>query len=353
MTRPIRVVHLATGRSYRGGERQVHWLHEGLLAKGLESELVCRRGSALAGTGLDAVSAIAWSGTWDLPGSLRILTRIRTSRANLLHCHDSHALLHGAFVSVLSGVPLIATRRVLFRLRSGSMATWKYRRCRAVIAISQAVAKQLECAVPVERIALVHSGVRWGEDELSGAEARAALKVPEDAFAIGTVGYFSGEKRPGLMRSVAERLAASHPHARLVCIGPASKAHFEGLRNVILAGTVENPARYYAAFDAYLSLSRKEGLGTSLLDAVVRDIPAVATDAGGTRDIFPAGHRLVSADADDVARRLGGMIDDGGVACEEARVAGARAREEFSVQQMVDGALGVYSRIVEDLPDAH
>jgi glycosyltransferase involved in cell wall biosynthesis len=151
------------------------------------------------------------------------------------------------------------------------------------------------------------------------------------------VGYFTGEKSPGLIRDVARLLADELPGAQLVCVGPAPEDQFKDVSNVVLAGTVQDAHRYYAAFDCYVSLSRKEGLGTALLDAVVRDIPTVATDAGGTRDIYPDGWEFVTREAGAVAARIG--RDE---SVERARRAGEHARQEFSVGHMVDSVAAVY-----------
>ena len=72
-----------------------------------------------------------------------------------------------------------------------------------------------------------------------------------------------------------------------MCIG---KADFRGMQlpdNFFAITPKPNAVSFYNAFDLYISTSTREGLGSALIDAVVRDIPAVATDAGGTRDIFP------------------------------------------------------------------
>jgi len=226
------------------------------------------------------------------------------------------------------------------------VSRWKYRTCTKAVAISSAVQDQLKTMVSPDRIELIHSCVRWDND-LSRDDARRALGLPLDAFVVGTVGYFTKEKNPGLLGEVARELRRSHSGVCVVCIGPpptcGAGLDTEGLT---FTGVVAEAHRYYRAFDAYLSLSRKEGLGTALVDAVVRDIPAVATDAGGTRDIFPEGWDLVrEPNREAILGCLAAVVQKRSSVRDRAREAGKRARTLFSGERMVSRTKALYMSI--------
>jgi glycosyltransferase involved in cell wall biosynthesis len=60
----------------------------------------------------------------------------------------------------------------------------------------------------------------------------------------------------------------------------------KGLDNyVTFAGFRKDVPRILASGDIFLLTSKEEGLGTSLLDAFLAQIPVVATDAGGIPEI--------------------------------------------------------------------
>ncbi len=330
----------------RGGERQVKLLHEGLCAVGVDSTLVCRRGSALH-TELRSAVAVQWRGPLDPVGLLRLYRTIARARPSLVHCHDSHALSHGALVAAALGLPLVATRRVVFAPSRGPFTCWKYRRCEAVIAISDAVRKQCGLLVDLARCHVVHSAVPVGTDEPDRQASRQMLCLAPDAYVVGSVGHFTGEKQLDLIAAVARGVAAAEPGIVIACVGPSMHTPEQLPGNLVMAGPVEAASRYYAAFDAYLSASRAEGLGTALVDAVVRDIPAMATDAGGTRDIFPEGWPLRSVS--DAAGLIQDVIEayrDRGAAACRAREAGERARELFSPSRMVVLTQEVYRNVL-------
>jgi L-malate glycosyltransferase len=340
------VLHFSTGKSIRGGERQVMMLHRELLKRRIQSILVCKKGGGVAAHGLETSVPIAWHGEWDLRGLFTLVRVCKKYKPSLIHCHDAHALSHGSIAGKLCGIPVIATRRVVFPMGKSLFSRWKYSLCAAIIAISEAVAIQCRIAAPKNRIFVVGDGTDASEVTLGKAEARTRLGIDENEFVIGTVAHFSAEKDFNLVLHCAQRLALEKRGVLLVCIGPYNQA--ERRRRVIpetlmLTGPLDNAVQYYGAFDAYISTSSREGLGSALLDAVVRDIPAVAVDAEGTRDLFPETWPLAArGDYDGFICALFRMIDNFETAKHLAAACGIRARKIYSVDTITERTLDVY-----------
>jgi glycosyltransferase involved in cell wall biosynthesis len=267
----------------------------------------------------------------------------RSNGASIIHCHDSHALSHGAIVGKSLRIPVVYTRRVIFPLHGNFFSQWKYGKCAKVIAVSNAVAEQCRAVVPQEKIAVIPDGVDWNRAIVSRREARQALGIPEEAFVIGSVGHFTAEKNLQLLLALANNFQKTNPNVRIVCIGPTDihKKSIPG--NMLCTGLKPDAVTYYNAFDAYVSTSTQEGLGSALLDAVVRDIPAVAVDAGGTRDIFPEGWPLVAAtDQEGFIKAVTAVVENPEEARRRAEICGKRAREIFSVESMVGKTMAIY-----------
>ena len=166
---------------------------------------------------------------------------------------------------------------------------------------------------------------------------------------MGTVAHFTREKDFTLVYYLAERLETQAPGVRLVCIGPYDEKKNKRTaipETLVCTGPLDNALQYYNAFDAYVSTSSHEGLGSALLDAVARDIPAVAVDAEGTRDIFGQSHPLVAAgDREGFVAAVLAMIREYLLAQAEAKRYGERARSMFSVDAIVDKTIEVYGAI--------
>jgi glycosyltransferase involved in cell wall biosynthesis len=348
------VLHLVTASSMRGGERQVLLLHQGLLQRSIPSLLVCRTASALAQSNPAGLMSIAWRGPADLPGAVRFLALCRRVAPYLIHCHDGHAFTVGSTVGALLGMPVVMTRRVLIAVNANPFNRWKVSRCRHIVAVSSAVRDALRGICATTPVTTIHDGVMWENNTSNRASLRASFGLHDGAFAIGTVGHFSGEKNLPLVFTLARHLAVCAPHARIVCIGPmapAAQAESATLPNCIALGEIPNAATYYSAFDGYISTSHREGLGSALLDAVVRDIPSVAIDAGGTRDIFPAESPCLIAAGDESGflNTVVDLINHIGKYQRIAHVSGLRARSFFSVDHMVTEYLRIYRTIAPDL----
>ena len=115
----LRIVHVASGREWRGGQRQV-WLLARALAKheGISQVVVTGRGSELARRlAADRIPTRtpAWSGALDLRALAATVGL--ADRSTILHAHDSHALTLGSLAKAISGARLVLTRRVDFAVR--------------------------------------------------------------------------------------------------------------------------------------------------------------------------------------------------------------------------------------------
>lgn len=343
------IVHLSTGKTMRGGERQVLLLHEGLLKRGLKSVLVCRRGGELAAGKFENKVSISWLGEWDIAALFNFIRICKINKPSHIHCHDAHALAHASAAGALLSIPVIYTRRVIFPVGPSRFSRRKYSSCAAIIAVSEAVAEKCTELVPSSHVFIVGDGVDLSSTMLSRADARKRLGLSDDTFVVGTVAHFTREKDFTLVYYCASRLEAENSAVRLVCIGPYNdnrKRRNTIPESLLLTGPLDNAVQYYSAFDAYISTSTREGLGSALLDAVIRDIPAVAVDAEGTRDLFPENWRLARrGDYDGFSTSVLHMIDNYGAAQRDAVLCGKRAREIFSADLIIEKTLEVYRAV--------
>jgi glycosyltransferase involved in cell wall biosynthesis len=344
------IVHISAGKDFRGGERQTLWLHEGLLRAGRKSTLLLNSRGVLYKRNPPGCVSFRWggvSGFWGLASCVRAIGRLRP---DIIHCHDAHALTIGALAGVVCKVPVVTARRVVKPIGGGWFSLWKYRQCCRIIAVSSAVEEVCRGFADVDTIAVVHDGVDSAAPVLDKTEARRGLGVPADCFIAGTVGHFTPEKNIALLSALAQRLSGSYPKARLLCIGPMADAVQKELTAypaVIACGEREDAVRFYSAIDCYVSASRHEGLGTALLDALVHDIPSVATDAKGTRDLYPAGYPLVPPDDFPLfIEKVESVMRGYPAAVNNALAIGARARGLFSVETMVRKTIGLYDEII-------
>ena len=353
MTTPpsLRVLHLDSGREWRGGQRQVYLLargqrelgHEPLVVAAPDAPLIRRLRSA----GI-AAAEVRMRGDWDIAAAGRVRTALRTWNADLIHAHDAHS--HAIGLAALIGrrsVPLVVTRRVAFvphgRLKYGH-------RVSRFIAVSGAVRDAMVTGgVDGSRIELVYDGVTRPR-VAKRRDWRAECGWPDDSVVCGIVGAMSAEKGVGILSEIRDRLQEpSRSRIRLVLLGGKRDcAQSVGGFTAFCAGFVDEIHDAMAGLDILLHPSSAEGLGTAVIDAVALGVPPVAFRVGGLPEVIDDQRSGLLVPAGDVAA-FAAAIDR--LVCDEdlRRLLGAAGPERaarFSVERMVRGTQGVYENVL-------
>lgn len=356
----LRVLHVDTALTWRGGQNQVLLTAAGMAAVGTDTCVACRAGGELETRARKAgveVLPIPFRGDLWPPGILALASRLRRERPGVLLLHDPHAVSAGLVASLLGRrVPLVAVRRVDFPLR-GAFSRAKYAACDRVIVVSRAIRGVVAAGgVHEDRLRLVYEGVPDRRPAAGGRDELARLGVPPDAPVVGNVAALAGHKDHATLIEAMSLLRTRSPRARLVIAGegdlrPALEAlvRERGLgERVVFAGFRRDLDRLLPAFSVFCLSSRLEGLGTSLLDAMAFGLPVVATAAGGIPEAVEDGvtGRLVPpGDAVALAEALGGVLEDEERRRSYGEAGRRRFLERFTAGRMVDSTLQVLGEV--------
>jgi glycosyltransferase involved in cell wall biosynthesis len=353
-----RVIHLASGREWRGGQNQVLLLARALAARPSEIEqiVVTGRGSQLA-TRLEAegvpLREVGWRAGLSAAALASTLREVARGPA-LIHAHDAHALTIAGVAGLLTGTPYLATRRVDFPLRRPAL----WRRAARIIAISEAVRRVLLAdGISAQRVVRVHSGIDLERVRRTrSGDIRTRLGLPDAGPLAVAVGALVGHKDHATLVDAAAALRQTRPELHWVIAGEGPlrgplEARIAALAlgdRVHLPGHVPEPLRLIAGAEVFVMSSREEGLGTSVLDAMALDVPIAATSAGGIPEMLDQGAGLLSPPGDStaLAASVGRILDDQTLRASLVRRAQDRV-EEFSATAMAEGVLAVYRSIGE------
>lgn len=344
--KPLRVVHVASGREWRGGQRQVVLLTEGLLAHPeVHSTVITGRDTALA-LSLEAGGVALRTPTWTLGLDPRVLIHAvhASNRTTILHAHDGHSHALADVASRVTGAPVVVTRRVATPIT----APKRFRRAAAVIALSDAIAKEVAAVgVRPERIHRVPPGIAI---ESPGWPTMVSEPDPA-APLIVAIAALTHEKGIDVLLESAALLRTTHPAARWLVFGDGiergaleARRQRLGLEEIVsLPGHVSGPEIALKRATVAVQPSRQEGFGSSVLDALVRGVPVVASDVGGLPDALSLGGGVLVPPEDPaaLARAVGALLDD-----EPARAAlaaaGRVAGVAFGMDRLVRSTLDVY-----------
>jgi glycosyltransferase involved in cell wall biosynthesis len=348
----VRVVHVASGREWRGGQRQVWLLARELARTGAVEQVVVTGAASELARRLDderiPVHCARWTAGLDPRVLPSIVSESRSDHA-VLHAHDAHALTLAGIGARLTGTPFIATRRVDFPLRRRGF----WGRADRVIAISRAVADVLVAdGIAAERVTVIPSGISLEETRATPRlGVRERLTLPAGSLIAANVAALVPHKDHATLLRAAAVLRESVPGLHWVIAGEGPlRGAIERLRSeldlegrVHLLGHIPDPTRLIADADVYVMSSSQEGLGTSVLDAMALGIPVASTAAGGLPEMLSEGSGLLvrPGDADALADAVRRVVSDS--ILRTALVSQATIGiQRFTARRMADDLASVY-----------
>jgi glycosyltransferase involved in cell wall biosynthesis len=243
-----------------------------------------------------------------------------------------------------------ATRREAWR----TVVARAYRGADRVLAVSGALAAELDMTLGVAAAEIIPTGVRI---------PATAPPPPADGPAYGFVGRLAPEKDPGAFLAAARELPG-HP-AHLFGDGPLRPAEplGPGLGHVTVHGWTDRE-RAYAALDVVLIPSRREALGLTCLEAGARRRCVVASAVGGLQEVLGrdpvlAERCLVPAGASPAAWRdaVAPLLADAGLRASLAGRLHAIVAGQYGLARHVDALAAAISpeagaRVAPVLPSA-
>lgn len=132
------------------------------------------------------------------------------------------------------------------------------------------------------------------ENQLDKATARKQLAVPNDKYVFANVGRLHPDKDHQTLIKAYSKVANKLPDSILVLIGKGRlekelKLLVKQLKleeQVIFLGVVPDAVNYFQAFDSFVLSSDFEPFGMVLLEAIIAELPIIASNAGGAKEII-------------------------------------------------------------------
>jgi len=349
----MRILQINTEKTWRGGERQTLLTMIELRSAGHQVELLCAQKGGLSQRVQDAGFVVH-----ELASGLGFWAwlMVRGRQYDILHAQTAKAMTWAALAKWFNRRPLVFTKRTSFPLKRGVWQTrWKWHQANQVVAISQAAAqapKQLGVAVEVIASAVppiaanpVRIKTFLGKHQLVGKRL------------VGTAGALSFEKDPlTLINAAAEvcrvlddvvfihwgadESAAEAVRARIAELGLQQRYLLMGFEHAV--------QELYPALSVFVMASVYEALGSSVLDAMLQQVPVVSTDAGGLKEVVSEGRGLVVSvgDAQAMASQILLVLSGADSIKPMVHRAFSDVQAHYGVAEMAQRYLGVYQRFV-------
>jgi hypothetical protein len=200
-------------------------------------------------------------------------------RPDVIQAHDPHAVAVASLALSIAAPsprpPLLASRRVEFRIARNSFSRWKYGQVDCFIANSGPIRDRLVAdGIPARKTTLVNEGVDVERIvRLRAANVHAEFYLPTHAPVIGNVAALVPHKGQHHLIDAAALVVRQVPDARFVIVGEGElrrsleeQIHHRHLeRHVFLAGFRLDVLELTKGFDLFAMSSVSEGMCTALV----------------------------------------------------------------------------------------
>ncbi len=350
-----------------GAERQVMQLAQGLVQRGWRVTVIAlsgtggKRAKLLVRTGIRFLSLEMRKGWADPRGWKALRKWIRTEHPDVLHAHLPHAVWMARWVRLFAPVRVVVD--TIHTSATGPNARrrgyrWSNWLTDQTTAVSRDVAKVYSAAgmVDREKLTVVPNGldpVQWSADPIARAKTRREQGIA-DEFVWFAAGRLEAVKD---YATLLYAFSIVEPESILAIAGSGSlRGELEKLAKqlgiqtrVEFLGFVENPLMWMQAADGYVLTSRWEGLPISVLEAGACELPIVATEARGTRELIAPGRTGLLAKAGDVRGIAAAMQRVMNMSTTERAAMGASARTDVCERNAMEPVLDTWERLFGEL----
>jgi L-malate glycosyltransferase len=368
----MKILQICSARELGGGEKHLADLANGLARSGHDVYAALSPSSPLIGE----LSCVPEQNIVELPmrnslniaSALKLARFVREHEIEIVHAHVARDYPLAALAARRAGARLVLTRHVLFPLKGIHRLT--LRRTARVIAVSQAVAEGLHAQgiFDPEKIVCIHNGIDV-ERFAKGSEAVAnRAQAAERKLRVGMIGHLAPIKGQEDFIRAAAAVCGSRHDVEFIIAGEDKSRSGDNRRKleklieelnlnqrVSLIGWVDDVAKLLPTFDLFVSPSRSEPFGLSIVEAMAGGVPVIATMSEGAREIVAENQtgRLVPIENVEVlAIAISELLSDRNERERLNHNAHHAVRERFSLERMVAATEQVYRGAVGDTSEA-
>ncbi len=361
----MKVLHLSSERSWRGGEQQIAYLIEELEKQEVECVVACRKGSAFEAWCIKnevAYLPLSFANEFDVFSAWQVKNFCNEMGVDIVHMHSGHSHAIGVWSSVFGNrARLILSRRVDFPIKKNWFSRFKfnYKKIERIICVSDEIKRITQQDLKNPKVCVtVHSGIdpRRFESSKKTFKIHKELGVPNHTRLIANVSAIAPHKDYITFVNTVEVLTNKGFQAQFLIIGDGpDRSKIEQyvsekqLSNVItFTGFRSDIEEIIKDLDVLLITSKTEGLGTTILDAFINEISVVATNAGGIPELVEHGKTGMLADIEDASQLANHVIEifkDEDASIRMKISAKEKVLDGFTNRKMAESIFNVYKRI--------
>jgi len=166
----------------------------------------------------------------------------------------------------------------------------------------------------------------------------------KDKFLIGSIGRLHYQKNYEFLIEVLPEILKIKPEIIVILIGDGpERKKLENLikkkkleEKIFLIGELKNASKYIKAFDLFVLPSRYEGLSITLIETLFAQVPILASDVGGNKEIAGEDFVFELDNKNDYLLKFKTILESS----QEIQ-----KKEEFSLLSMISNYLQLFERL--------
>lgn len=254
---------------------------------------------------------------FDVSFFYRLVRKLAKMKPDVVHCRNGiPAISYGVLAARMADIPVISSVHGRTHYLRQDLKTWLWFKImglsRDIIAVTGGIKEEISRygGIAPEKIRVIYNGIdiqpdmtcRTGKDAM-----RAACGLENDRFVIGAVGNLRPIKGQKYLLQAMPEILRRVGNARLVLIGQGQEE--QNLKNLArelgvedkihFLGYKKNASEMIGMFDVFVLPSLSEGFPNVLLEAMMAQVPVVATRVGGVGEIVTDGQEALLVDHSD------------------------------------------------------
>lgn len=299
----MKILHLSSEKTWRGGEQQIAYLIEEQIASGEDVMVFCRRNSLFEKYCLDndvPFESLSFANNFDLSTAYGLKRLQKKLRFDIIHIHSSRSHSIAILATKLGlRANLILSRRVDFPSSGNILSNHKYnhKQIKKVICVSEKVKEIIGKTIQDKnKLCVVYDGIDLGR--FKGNQNSQILHKeyglsPETKIVANISALADHKDYITFVDTVKEYKKQYSTPVKFFIIGEGEcreeiekHIHTTNTSDMItMTGFRNDIKEIFKEIDVFLMTSKEEGLGSTNLDAFANEIPVVATAGGGIPEV--------------------------------------------------------------------
>lgn len=308
---------------------------------------------------------------WVLPDLPRVAKQVERLGIDLIHSHGYKPSVFGFLISLLTGIPIMATchlwfmnarlpikMRIMIRLE-----LFLYRFFPIIVAVSEPIKKILRAkGIPDHKVRIINNGIVLSDYGKNNADRADRLKHTLDLgkgdVCVLNVGRLSRQKAQWQIISAADRLRkCCNGRLRFFIVGEGPlRAEFQNqieshdLQSFVhLLGFRDDVGDLLQVADIFLLPSLDEGMPMALLEAMASLTPVITTPVGDIPKLIEHNHNgliIGVNNFDDLLERIREIAESDGLRQRLAQRALETIKQSYSSEKMYCEYKRLYENIL-------